>query len=122
MWRIEEEISYYAEILGKENLAVQKALLRVAINSKEAPNVRDQFILMLKRAGYDITDLPVFPVNIAQNPADGVVLGNVVSGNKIGGEIILSIKCLATPTLIAGITGSGKTTLMMWLAEQLQRK
>jgi ABC-type multidrug transport system fused ATPase/permease subunit len=120
--RIDEEISYYAEILGRENAAVHKALVRLSANPKEAGSVRDQFILMLKRAGYDVTDLPVFPVNIVQNPADGVVLGNVVSGNKIGGEIILSIKCLATPTLIAGITGSGKTTLMMWLAEQLQRK
>ena len=120
--RIEEKISYYAEILGKENLAVQKALLRVAINPKEAPSVRDQFMMMLKRAGYDVTDLPVFPVNIAQNPVDGVVLGNVVLGNKIGGEVVLSIDGFATPVLICGITGSGKTTLMMWIAEQLQRE
>lgn len=119
--RIEEEIDYLADILGREKPAVHKALLRVAGNPKEAGSVRDQFMLMLKRAGYDITDLPVFPVNIVQNQNDGVILGHAVLGNRIGGEVILSIKCLATPTLIAGITGSGKTTLMMWLAEQLQR-
>jgi ABC-type multidrug transport system fused ATPase/permease subunit len=120
--RIDEEISYYAEILGRENPAVHKALVRLSADPKEAGSVRDQFILMLKRAGYDVTDLPVFPVNIVQNQTDGVILGNVVLGNKIGGEVVLSIKCLATPTLIAGITGSGKTTLMMWLAQQLQSK
>ena len=122
MWRIEEEISYYAEILGRENTAVHKALLRLSADPKEAGSVRDQFILMLKRAKYDITDLPVFPVNIVQNQTEGVILGHAVLGNRIGGEVVLTIKCLATPTLIAGITGSGKTTLMMWIAEQLQRK
>jgi ABC-type multidrug transport system fused ATPase/permease subunit len=120
--RIEEEIQYYAEILGRENPAVRKALIRLSANPKEAPSVRDQFMLMLKRAGYDVTDLPAFPVNIAQNPTDGVVLGNAVLGNKTGGEVVLGMECFKTPMLIAGITGSGKTTLMMWIAEQLQRK
>ena len=119
--RIEEEIQYYAEILGRENPAVHKALLRLSANPKEAGSVRDQFMLMLERAGYDVTDLPVFPVSIVQNQTEGVFLGQAVLGNRTGGEIVLSIKCLATPTLIAGITGSGKTTLMMWLAEQLQK-
>jgi DNA helicase HerA-like ATPase len=118
--RIEEEIGYFAEILGRDNPAVKKALLRVAINPKEAQSVRDQFVLMLKRAGYDITDLPAFPVNIDQNQTEGVVLGHAVLGNRIGGKVHLSIKSLETPMLIAGTTGSGKTTLMMWLAEQLQ--
>ena len=120
--RIEEELAWMSDILNRNNPAVQKALLRVAINPKEAPNVRDQFILMLKRAGYDITNLPAFPVNIDQNQTDGVVLGNAILGNRVGGEVRLSIKSFVTPMLIAGITGSGKTTLMMWIAEQLQRE
>jgi len=120
--RIEEEISWLSEVLGKDNPAVRKALLRVSLNPGEAPNVRDQFVLMLKRAGYDITDLPAFPVNIDQNQTEGVVLGNAILGNRVGGEVRLSIKNFETPMLIAGITGSGKTTLMMWLAQQLQSK
>ncbi len=115
-----EQIEHYADLLGREDPAVQKGLQRVALNPNDIPNVRDQFLLMLQKRGFDISDLPAFNIRPVEAGNDSVTLGNVVAGSKIGGEVAISTSSFRTPVLLAGVTGSGKTTLMMRLAEQLQ--
>lgn len=117
--RIEEEIDYYAEILGRENQAVRKALIRLSANPKEAPSVRDQFMLMMKKAGYDPANPPIFPVRIDQPVTDGVVLGNIVIGDRLGEQVVISKKSLERNVLICGLTGAGKSTEVMLICEQL---
>lgn len=118
--RIEDELTWLRDIIGRDNPAVQKALLRVAINPKEAPSVRDQFILMLKKVGYDPANLPIFPVRVDQPVNDGVVLGNIVIGDRLGEPVVISRKSLERNILICGLTGAGKTTEVMIICEQLR--
>lgn len=118
---ISDEIDQLADILGRDSPAVQKALLRMAINPKEAPYVRDQFCMMAKKLGYDPTNLPAFPVRVEQAVTDGVVLGNIVIGDRLGEPVVISKASVERNLLIGGLTGSGKTTEVMMICEQLQR-
>jgi hypothetical protein len=121
MINVFEEIDRYVGILGKDDPAVRKGLLRVSANPKEASSFRDQLVLMLKKKGYDPTDLPLFCIETSPIGADGVTLGHVLCGNRILGQLAISIPSFTGHVLVAGITRAGKTTLVMQLIEQIQR-
>ena len=114
-----EEILYYADRLGKDKPEVKRMVQTAVMHPEQAHVVKRHMQLELKKKGYDLTDLPVFSLNLPDSiPEDGIFLGNIPLGNGTERKGYLPVESYATHGLYCGMSGSGKSTLVKFSVPQ----
>lgn len=115
------ELEDLAKILGETEPLVQKGLSIAKLFPGRTSQIRQAFLLRLKQKGYKLGDLPVFTVAVNGDNSGKLVIGRAILGDRLGPEVGPSLKELRTPVIISGITGTGKSTIVMILARAIQR-
>jgi len=109
-----------AKLLDEDDPAVQKGLTIVRISPGRTTQIRNAFLWRLWLRGYRLDKLPAFPP-VRASVQGLLVIGRAIDGERLGQEVGPSLKELRTPVLFSGITGTGKSTLVMILALAIQR-
>lgn len=109
-----------AKLLDEDDSEVQKGLIIARISPGRTTQIRNAFLLKLRQKGYRLDKLPSF-AQVRANVLDLLVIGRAIEGDRLGPEVGPSLKELRTPVIIAGLTGSGKSTIMAILARAIQR-
>lgn len=116
-------IHYLAEILGKERPEVRRMLQNAALNPHNIYLIQKHMMLMLRKKGFDLSDLPLFSLNLPEGiDQGGIFLGNILFGEKHVGKMLVPVESFVLHTLIAGITGIGKSFLIKLIVSQLVEK
>ena len=58
------DVFYLAEILGKDRLEVKRMLQFVRLHPEQAHVILRKMFLRLNNLGYDLSDLPLFSLNL----------------------------------------------------------
>jgi hypothetical protein len=117
------ELYYLAEILGKERPEVRRMLQNAALNPQNVYIIQKHMMLLLKKRGFDLADLPQFSLNLPEGiDLGGIFAGNVLFGNMIAGKLSVPVESFAEHTLVCGHSGSGKSFLIRLIVPQLIKK
>lgn len=120
---IEEEIHYYADILGRNRPDIRRMLQNAALNPQNQYAIRKHMLLLLKKQGFDLSDLPLFSMNLPENVDEsGISAGNIIFGNENTRKLYLSLDSFGGHTLVSGQTKIGKSTLVKYLIPQFVEK
>jgi len=116
-------ILYYSEILGRERPEVKRMIQTAMFNHELSPIIENHMLQALKNQGYDLTNLPLFSLNLPEdNDRDGVFAGKILFGNGRTSKLIIPVDSFERHALICGITRSGKSTLAKFIIPQLMAR
>lgn len=115
-----DEIHYLAGILGTDRPDIRRLLQTAALHPEKAHRIHRHMLMLLRKEGYDLSDLPVFGRNLPEEiPGEGIFLGRIVQGNGKTRDLYIPLESFRRHTMVVGMTGSGKSTLVKWLILQL---
>jgi len=118
-----QEIVYLSEILGREVPGVKRMLQQAYLRPEKAHIIQKHMLYLLRNKGYDLTDLPLFSLNLPENVDEsGISAGNVIFGNENTRKLYLSTDSFAGHTLVSGQTKIGKSTLVKHFIPQFVKK
>lgn len=121
MYSDDYSVEDLAKILGEDDPVAQKGLDIVKICPGKTSQIRREFLLRLKWKGFRLGKLPAFTISVNGYKPDTLVIGRALLGDQLGPEVGPSLRELRTPVVIGGITGTGKSTIVMILARAIQR-
>ncbi len=113
------DILYLADILGKDRRDVKMMVQHARLRPENAHMILKHMLLILKKNGYDLSNLPKFNLNFPENsPDEGIFLGNVNFHYGRTRDLYLPVDSFLSHCLICGMTGVGKSTLLKSLIPQ----
>jgi len=118
-----EELRFLGQKLGLARLEVQKCLEKAARNPDNIPLYKSHFLKLLQKENYSLSNLPLFSLNVPQHmPENGIFIGNIIRGNSNMQKLFVPVQAFQRHSLIVGMTGSGKSTLVKSLIPQFIKK
>jgi DNA helicase HerA-like ATPase len=118
-----EELYCLGEKLGIDRPEIKKCLENAIRNPENIQIYKNHFFRLLKKEGFDLTDLPAFGKLVDEDIYEnGYEIGNVIEGKNLGRKFNLPESIFKNQhVLITGITDYGKSHLAKILVRFLKR-
>lgn len=106
-------------LIGPDSPAVRKRLIETMLYPQKAVDSDVELMHMARKAGFDLTRLPRFP--FAPRPVSGrsVLIGNVLVGERVRGELRQPLSGIVMHGIFTGASGAGKSSAIKAAVPQL---